>query len=178
MSAKLKQLLEFDGEGKAVTAGSTRRAKRRKETEVVKNGVNGQFSTVEVHPIGSKEPVHIVKDAPAKEKAKAKPKAPKESKSLRVNVDYKMPTLRQVAEFVAAEAEKGTKSLTAARVRARFKVPGKIPMVFRFQQLERAGFGKLGKVEGVNTVAVDMGAVASGTAALKGKEPKPKAEVK
>jgi hypothetical protein len=173
----VKQILKFDGEGKAVTAKSIRLAK----AEALTNSLNGE--TVEVKAVGKggRKRVLVVKGAgeeaakgePEKkeEKEKAKPAEPKaKPKSLRRGVDYWMPTLAQVAEFVAEEVAKGAVTLTATQIREHFKVPGKMSMNTRMGQLERAGFGKFSKVNGSNTLALDIEAVRSGKAAIKGKE--------
>jgi hypothetical protein len=149
------------------------------KTEVVKNSLNGKSSTLTI-PSRRGEPVHVVKGAPAEEKRgeakEPKPKTPKKTKSPHVGVDFTMPTLKQVAEFVAAEAKKGTKTLTATEIRNRFKVPGKIPMNTRMIQLQRGGYGTLSKVGKSNTFTIDIEAIKSGKAKIGKPKPEKKVE--
>jgi hypothetical protein len=120
--------------------------------------------------------------SPIKNRGKARAEAVKpkteKPKVPHVKVDFEMPTLEQAAEFAAEEAAKGTKSLTATDFRKHFSVPGKIPFNTRLKQLERSGYGRFSKIGRSNMLTLDVEAITSGKATVKGKAPKPKAEKK
>jgi hypothetical protein len=157
--------------------------------ETLANPLNEKGAEVKAVGQGSQKRVYVMKNdnekTAAEEKKEqkaetaksAKPKAEK-PKVPHVGVDFTMPTLQQVAEFVKDRAKAGAKTLTATQIREAFNVPGKIPMNTRMKQLERAGFGKFEKVGKSNTLTFDMGAIASGKAAIKEKQSKPKSKKK
>jgi hypothetical protein len=63
-------------------------------------------------------------------------------------------------------------------MRKHFNVPGKIPFNTRMTQLASRGFGAFSKVEGSNTLTLDLEAIKSGKAVVKEKAPKLKVEKK
>ena len=170
--------------------------KDRKEAaeEALTNRLNGKIATIKTTGAGRAKKIYVMragaKEAEQGEAEEAKAAKPKEKKAKEtpapkiphVGVDFEMPTLAQVAEFVRKEAEKGTKALTATELRKHFGVPSKIPFNQRLKQLEKANFGVFTKIEGLNTLTLDLEAIKAGRAAIekkrkakKGKALKPEA---